>query len=148
VAVKIMAIGKKDPVYRVITDKDGHYEIKVKLDSTYDLWYTHTKMETSIVVFLSGGKNQHINKVLYARGEKRPISAMHETFLSAERMMFYALSVAPEDRKNVVLAIQESGLPASWEKLPGLTDGSDHPQVREYFMEKVRFLRNMYLSLR
>jgi 5-hydroxyisourate hydrolase-like protein (transthyretin family) len=149
VAVSIMSSGKKEPVRRVVTDKNGRYMIKIKIESTYDLWYSHTRLDFAVVSHLSAGKNQHINKVLYATGEKRPVSAYQDTLQSMERGLFHVLTLGKDDRKAVVKVMEETGVVTTVGKtsLSSLV-GEIPTEMRGYLEEKRRTVMTLYLKLR
>jgi hypothetical protein len=135
VTVSIISFGKKDPVKTTVTGKDGHYEFKkIRVNTTYDLWYTHTRLDPAIVESLSAKKNQHINKTLYVMGEKRSVAALQETMQTYERMMFHALAVDEEDRQAVLVSLDAKGMKKGMESLlhsSYLTSKDVRPQIRE-----------------
>src|SRR5262245_35558150 len=98
VKVSLYATGKRDAIDSARTDANGYYKISRKLDSTYDIMYTHTQMDLAIVELLVEDKNQQISIKMYKRGEARPATAYHEALQATERGLFLILSLPEPDR--------------------------------------------------
>lgn len=112
VKVAVWIIGRNVPVDSVRTDEQGYFKFMAKAGSTFDIVYTHTRLEPCCIPWLVENKKQHINKVLYARGEKRPVGSYHEALVSTERMMLIAAAVPRQERKAIVNEFTEGNIGA------------------------------------
>src|SRR5229473_2876931 len=82
VDVAIYVPGKKDPVSsQKSNDKTGEYRFSnLQLTGAFDIMYTHSIYETATVSRLADHDNQHVSKVIYKKGEPKPLTAVHEQF--------------------------------------------------------------------
>lgn len=146
VTVMIISIGKKGPVRSVVTNKEGRYSFKIRVETPYDLWYTHTKFDPDIASHLADEKNQHINKILYPVGTKRPVAAIQEALQSYERMLLYAMSINKDDRSEAIQLITRSGM-GGVQGLPTGSPGAPEDLIL-YFENKKNQIRTIWSQLR
>jgi hypothetical protein len=102
VKVALWVIGQPKPIDSTRTDGDGYFKFNAMLGATYDIVYTHSKLDGSCVPWLAESKNQHINKVLYQKGEKRPAGAFHESLAAVERMLLIVASLDKTKRGEAI----------------------------------------------
>jgi hypothetical protein len=144
VKVSLYSTGKKDAIDTVRTDDNGHYTLSRKIESTYDMMFSHSKLDLATVELLAENKNQHINIKMYKRGEKRSASAYHEALQASERLLFTIVSLPPAERGGLMGEYKASGameLVHSKAEMP-LSD-SPSEQISRFFGEKRELLKKL-----
>ena len=98
VDVGIYVPGAKDPIASQKSSAKGEYSFQgLKLQGAFDIMYTHSMYETATVTRLAESDNQHVSKVIYLKGEPKAVTAVHEQFLSARRLVFLAVAINNKD---------------------------------------------------
>lgn len=136
VDVAIYVVGNKDPINSQKSDpKTGEYHFfKLELAGAFDIMYTHTMYETATVSRLAEQDNQHVSKVIYRKGEPRPLTAVHEQFTSARRLILLANALERKsDRDEFNERLTKIGV---WE---GLHRNLDE-MVNEKLSDRMRML--------
>jgi hypothetical protein len=137
VDVAIYVVGNKDPVQNTKSNKTtGEYHFNnLQLHEAFDINYTHPAYENVTVSRLAKEDNQHVTKVIYLKGEKKPLTAIHEQFLSVRRLLFLANALDKiEDREAFVNRFKDS----MWDVLDHkIGDMSTEPLTKRmiYFLE-------------
>lgn len=98
VKVAAYASGTKDHLQMTRTDSEGYYKFERPVQSTYDIMYTHSQMDLTTVEWLAENKKQHINIIMYKRGERRSVAAFHDNLQAAERFLFLIATLEPQNR--------------------------------------------------
>jgi len=112
VDVAIYVVGNKDAVDSQKSDPNtGEYHFrKLKLSGAFDIMYTHSTYETATVSRLADQDNQHVSKVIYLKGEKKPLTALQEQFLSARRLIFLANALESKDDRKMFVSRFADGI--------------------------------------
>ena len=94
VTVTLFPTGKADSVKSApATGPDGAYDFgAVSVGSAFDLFFTSAKTDPACISRLYEAKDQHINTVLYQKGEPRPALVVLDTLQAVERAVFFAVS--------------------------------------------------------
>ena len=118
VDVGIYVPGAKDPIASQKSRGDGGYSFPgLQLQGAFDIMYTHSMYDTATVSRLAESENQHVSKVIYLKGEPRTVTALHEQFLSARRLVFLAVALNnKDDRVAFAGRIDKLGVWESMEK--------------------------------
>ncbi len=99
VTVELHPTGNKDTSVKVQTSSTGAYTIQnAKFTAAYDIVYSHSKMDSTIVSRLVENKEQEINKVMHFKGQPRSAQALLDALHSAERI--FLLSISTDDSKR------------------------------------------------
>jgi hypothetical protein len=108
----------------------GEYHFDgLQLAGAFDIMYTHSQYDREIVSRLADQDNQHVSKVIYRKGQPRPLTAVHEQFSSARRFVFLASFLgSPNDRATFVGRVDE---PALWDRLGRKIDDMTNEKVSE-----------------
>jgi hypothetical protein len=103
VDVALYVVGNKDPIVSQTSDpKTGEYRFpNLHLSGAFDIVYTHAQYDTAVVSRLADQENQHVSKIIYMKGEPRPVTAVQEQFLSARRIVFLANGLESKNDKQV-----------------------------------------------
>jgi len=81
--------------------EDGGYSLQaVKANGAFDVAYLHSAYEPVFVTRLAQENDQVIVKVIYRKGEKKPVGAIQERFQSARRFSFLAMSIENPDSRG------------------------------------------------
>ncbi len=112
VDVGIYVPGARDAIDTRKSGKNGEYSFQdLKLQGAFDIMYTHSMYETATVSRLAESDNQHVSKVIYLKGEPKAVSALHEQFLSARRLVFLAVALnSKDDRMAFASRIDKLGV--------------------------------------
>ena len=100
--VAIYVVGNRDAIDSQKSNATtGEYHFHLKLSGAFDIMYTHSKYETATVSRLADQDNQHVSKVIYLKGEKKPLTAVQEQFLSARRLIFLANALDNKENQKI-----------------------------------------------
>jgi hypothetical protein len=108
VHIEIYSDGDKSPVLSGDTDANGVYSFKGVIKAPFDIGYSNSGFEASVVTRLAKEGGAHVSKILYKLGEKRPASAFNEQIVAGNRMVY--LVVARGNDRKVFLKTYNSGL--------------------------------------
>lgn len=99
--VAIYVAGNKDPVASTTSGASGIYSFRLGITAPFDIAYTHSMYEMSIVPRLAQQDAEHISKVLYRKGEPQSASAFDDHLITMRRFVFLATAIAEQnDRKS------------------------------------------------
>lgn len=148
VDVAIYVPGNKD----AITSQKSHKETgeycfsNLKLSDAFDIVYTHSQYETSSVSRLADQDNQHISKTVYRKGEPKPLTAVHERFLSVRRFAFLASAIDNQaGRVTFISRFVEFGI---WRGLDQKIDGMTSEKISDGMRKLLETEQRDTLSLR
>lgn len=108
VEVTVRSVGSTKPVASTKTDGMGKYKLQLA-GRAFDIWYTHTKLETGFVTRLSGAAPQSIHKLLYLKGNAKNPSAVQAKLDAADRALFLLAVVPRQQRNELKASFAESG---------------------------------------
>ncbi len=112
VKVSVWVVGKSGSVAGTRTAPDtGKYEFEADVKTPFEISYSLTNFDYSIVSLLADKKSQQISKVLYRDGEPMPASAAHALLQSADRIAFLTLSLPPDQRREFISNLAEVDIP-------------------------------------
>lgn len=99
--VAVYVAGNKDPVATTTSDGSGGYAFRLDISAPFDIAYTHSMYDMSIVPRLAQEDTEHISKVLYRKGEPKSTSAFDDNLISMRRFVFLATAITDQkDRRS------------------------------------------------
>jgi hypothetical protein len=116
VRVEIYSDGDKSPVLFGDTDKNGEYSFKGLIKAPFDIGYSNSGFEASVVTRLAEEGGAHVSKILYKPGEKRPASALNAQIAAGNRIVYWVVRLGAD--RNLFLEKYRSGLKvdlATWD---------------------------------
>jgi hypothetical protein len=120
VDVTVWVAGRGDTIAGTRTNQDGKYGLEVMVTDSFDIAYTKSKYNLSVVTPSSKKNDQQISRVLYLKGDKMPATAAHTFVQSINRVSFLASTIPKKMRKDFFAKFPDLGD----ERLP-----SDHAKL-------------------
>ena len=134
VAVSLYVPGATKSVRTVRSNGGGRFELRASTMRAFEIVYSHSRYDLEVVCWLAGVEDHSISKIIYKRGEKRPLAALHATLESAERVAVSRNLLAPDKRDAFLELVNLDGAPHVYatdeiESLIQPEDGIDENRV-------------------